>query len=661
VFPRSSSNTAVPCNCTQQQVCVPETMRGCIALALGLIYTQRANGFYLPGVAPHEYQDQDAIQLKVNKLSSSKTSLPYEFYSLPFCKPAKVDNFAENLGEILRGDRIESSKYELFMKHDEYCKVLCESDYTAEQIGEFAEKVMEEYRINMIVDNLPAATKFLDIDQNTVYSLGFPLGFIGSAKEESTKPNKPYLNNHLRFKILYHHEPTGYVGSRIVGFEVEAFSVAHKVDGDQKNTDGTQKLLTCAQEGTSEIGDFLMLNPKSGSKIYWTYDVLFEYSGIKWASRWDTYLNSADDDQIHWFSIINSLLIVLFLTGMVAMIMMRTLNQDVKRYNQLEGDDNQDETGWKLVHGDVFRAPKHPNALSVVIGSGVQLLSMSVITLGFAVLGFLSPANRGGLMTAMLLLFVFMGVLAGYVSSRMYKSFNGIAWKKNTVLTSLMFPGVVFLVFFILNFFVWGKGSSGAVPFGTLFALLFLWFGISVPLCFIGSYFGFRKKAIEYPVRTNMIPRQIPDQPWYMKTTFAVFVGGILPFGAVFIELFFILSSVWLNQFYYVFGFLGLVFLILVITCSEISIVLCYFQLCSEDYNWWWRAFLTSGSSGLYLFIYGIFYFSSKLDIHGFTSTLLYFGYMFIASYAFAVGTGTVGFLASFYFIQKIYDSIKVD
>ncbi len=35
-------------------------------------------------------------------------------------------------------------------------------------------------------------------------------------------------------------------------------------------------------------------------------------------------------------------------------------------------------------------------------------------------------------------------------------------------------------------------------------------------------------------------------------------------------------------QFYYLFGFLALVFLILIITCAEITIVLCYFQLCSE-------------------------------------------------------------------------------
>ena len=72
-------------------------------------------------------------------------------------------------------------------------------------------------------------------------------------------------------------------------------------------------------------------------------------STIRWASRWDTYLVMADD-QIHWFSIINSLMIVLFLSGMVAMIMMRTLHRDISKYNQLEtAEEAQEETGWKLV------------------------------------------------------------------------------------------------------------------------------------------------------------------------------------------------------------------------------------------------------------------------------------------------------------------------
>ena len=74
-------------------------------------------------------------------------------------------------------------------------------------------------------------------------------------------------------------------------------------------------------------------------------------------------------------------------------------------------------------------------------------------------------------------------------------------------------------------------------------------------------------------------PRANLCQAWYTTPLFSILVGGILPFGAVFIELFFILSSIWLHQYYYVFGFLLIVFVILIITCAEITIVMCYFQV----------------------------------------------------------------------------------
>ncbi len=41
------------------------------------------------------------------------------------------------------------------------------------------------------------------------------------------------------------------------------------------------------------------------------------------------------DDNIHWFSIINSFVIVVFLTGIVALIMLRILRKDFARYNEL--------------------------------------------------------------------------------------------------------------------------------------------------------------------------------------------------------------------------------------------------------------------------------------------------------------------------------------
>merc|ERR1719389_987057 len=186
--------------------------------------------------------------------------------------------------------------------------------------------------------------------------------------------------------------------------------------------------------------------------------------------------------------------------------------------------------------------------------------------------------------------------------------------------------------------------------------LMLLWFGISVPLVYLGSYLGYKLSPIEFPTKTNMIPRAIPEQAWYTPPAFSVLVGGILPFGAVFIELFFILSSIWLHQYYYVFGFL-----ILVITCAEITIVMCYFQLCAEDYNWWWRSFLTAGSSAGYMFAYSVFYFFTKLEITKLVSGLLYFGYMSIAALVFFVSTGTIGFYACYWFVWKIFSAIKVD
>ncbi len=110
-------------------------------------------------------------------------------------------------------------------------------------------------------------------------------------------------------------------------------------------------------------------------------------------------------------------------------------------------------------------------------------------------LGMLSPSYRGALVTTSLFLYVFMGLVAGYYGARLYRTLKGVQWKKISFLTAIFYPFVLFSVSFVMNFFIWGKKSSGAVPFSTMIALISMIFGISVPLVFVGYYFGYRKQV----------------------------------------------------------------------------------------------------------------------------------------------------------------------
>ncbi|XP_077388388.1 transmembrane 9 superfamily member 2-like [Festucalex cinctus] len=675
-------------------------MRRRIAFVFWLLFFlvshfRSCSAFYLPGLAPVNFCEegvgdpdcQTEIPVFVNRLDSQRSLLPYEYDAFDFCKDAKEWRPSENLGQVLFGERIVSSPYRFTFKKDVKCKAVCTKMYKKHNQEDttrldFLKMGMQlNYQHHWIIDNMPV-TWCYDVEDKQVYcNPGFPIGCFVTADGRPKDAcvinanfnwkNTFYVFNHVDIKIVYHKGAAdGWTGARLVGATLEPKSIKHT---DERNPN-------C--EGAIPMG--VPSRFDNNMSIVYTYSVTFEENdNIKWASRWDYVLVSVPHTNIQWLSITNSLVIVLFLSGIMAKIMLRTLHKDIARYNHQVDQENlklpstkqestpdnkqtllQDapkESGWKQVHGDVFRPPGQGLLLSIFLGQGTQIFIMTFITLVFACLGFLSPANRGALITCAVILWVLLGTPAGYVSARLYKTFGGEQWQTNALLTALLCPGIVFVRFCLMNLILWVEGSSAAIPFETLLTILAMWFGVSVPLTVIGAYFGFNKPAIEQPVRTNQIPRQIPEQSFFTKPIPGIVMGGILPFGCIFIQLFFILNSIWYHEIYYMFGFLFLVFIFLLITCSEATILLCYFHLCAEDYHWWWRSFLTSGFTAVYVLIYAVHYFFSKLQIIGAASTFLYFGYTMIMVFIFFLLTGTIGFFACFWFVKKMYSVVEAD
>ncbi|CAI5717095.1 unnamed protein product [Hyaloperonospora brassicae] len=613
-----------------------------VALAASALVAS-TKGFSLPGVQMVTYRKGETLPIFVNSLTSTETLLPLDYYSLPFCQPDKIEYKSENLGEYLTANRIENSPYEIKFLEDQECAVLCKQEYDEEAIAVWEDKIKNAYRVNWILDNLPATSVSLDGG----LAVGFPLGSFNAEVEVV-----PQLHNHMKIIIGYNNNPLNAGESsedegRIVDFQIVpySFEYAHSSFDEKKN-----RMASCEHSGGLKRSLYVRKNKDGKMPVFWTYSVEWVLDNEHdWRTRWDVYFDAGSGgNEVHWFSVINALVIVLFLSGMVGMILMRSLHRDINRYNRVpteeERAEEREESGWKLVHADVFRPPsKHPMLFCVMVGTGCQLLGMALVTLFFAAVGVLAPSNRG------------------YTSARTYKMFKGKRWQMCTVLTAVVFPGILFSLFFFLNLFVWGAGSDAAVPFGSILLVFFLWTGISVPLVFAGAYFGFKTAPITFPVATSNIPRPIPPQPSYMTHMSAAAVGGILPFGAIFVELFFVLSSLWTDKYYYVFGFLLLAFVILINTCAEITIVLTYFQLCAEDYNWWWRSFFVSGACGGYVFLYSTYYFWTRLDVANVIGAMLYFGYMAAISAALSLLTGAVGVGASLWFTRKIYASIKVD
>jgi MFS family permease len=570
----------------------------------------------------HHYHDGDKIELWANTVGPyANPTETYQFYHLPLCKPVKEVKKGRRLGEVIQGDRAVLSDYQLPFKEQFKEKKLCDLTLTKADVEKLKQAIKQLYYFEMIYDDLPIH------------------GFIGTTNNYQENPGEPikyYLYKHLDFFVEYNKD-------QVIRINASTGAFPHELpDFDDPALEGEESIdLTLTYSATWTETDFPY---KDRRKFYET--------------------GFFKDREIHWLSIMNSAVLVILLTGFLAIIIMRVLKSDYARYAKTADDieDDQADYGWKLIHGDVFRFPAYKNVFCAYLGIGAQFLVITAATLAFSLFGLYYPTNGGNMYASAIGLYAVTSGLAGFVSGRMYKQFNGDQWAWNIVLTATLFAVPFVCVVAYANSVAIYFHVTAALPFLTILEVVSIYAFVGFPLTVLGGITGRRLSGtFEAPCRTKNFPREIPAIPWYRTLPFQMLMAGFLPFSAVYIELFYIYSSVWGHFYYTLYGILCLVFLILLIVTACITVALTYFQLSMEDHRWWWTSFINGGSTGIFIYIYSICYYIYRSNMTGMLQGSFYFAYMLVVCYFFFILLGSVGFFSSLLFVRSIYRNLHSD
>mmetsp|Transcript_8510 Transcript_8510/g.25566 ORF Transcript_8510/g.25566 Transcript_8510/m.25566 type:complete len:621 (+) Transcript_8510:79-1941(+) len=599
----------------------------------------------LPGVSPDGYPAGEKLEILAHKLTSERSKVPFDYYSLPFCHSGKArSKYKFNLAQVLTGERTRATWYDVQMKVERNCEALCTAHFPKRSIKKLRRLINDKYKVHLSLDGLPVLMR----SSATSSRIGFPLGIV--------EQDKIFVYNHVQFTVLYSKPLLMQTESQeyqIVGFEAVPFSVKHPPIVNEG-----ESLPTCKDMASQPAHELIADEP---ADITFTYDVVFRESNIGWYNRWDAVTKSYPGRlQIQWFAIVNSSLLCLFLTTLIMLILLRTLRKDLFN-SDLVGSDL-DETGWKSLRRDVFRPPRDNVMLSILAGTGVQLVLIALVTLTLSLMGFITREYRGRLILAALVLWVLTSSVAGYAAARIHAFMDGTRMRDVALGTAFFIPGIVFSIIFALNVLFWFTRSIGGTSVVAFIILLLLWFCISVPLCYIGAQLGSYQKGSDPSSRYSSISREIPQQSVLFGVPMCIASGG-LPFGVLSVELLFILNSLWQNEIYKMFGFLFFVFLIVLVVSAETSVVVTYVKLINEDHRWWWNAFFSSASTGLYVFLYSVFYLlrHDTLDGLNILSDIVVLGYMSIISLLVGVMIGAAGFVAALWFVNTIYSGLRAD
>ena len=158
----------------------------------------------------YSHKGGEQLNIQVGSITSIKSLLPYSYYRLGICKPNPLEKEEDTLGEILSGEVIYKTNYEIYMNKNEYCKVLCTQVFDDTKVSNINKIYNKKYVTNWYLDKLPAGfVKYNPVSQERSidYSSGIPIGYevpSGDSKVSSKENKELFIYNHYQFIIYIH-------------------------------------------------------------------------------------------------------------------------------------------------------------------------------------------------------------------------------------------------------------------------------------------------------------------------------------------------------------------------------------------------------------------------------------------------------------------------
>lgn len=612
----------------------------------------------VPGASPHE---------------------SYRFFTLPYCF-RRASEQQQRQQQRSDDDGAEVSGIHLHFKRNETGRALCTwpagDDAGARRA--FARAVRRDMHFEMRIDGLPVYGRVGRHETSA--------GAVADQKDEKRGDGGGgdgiSVYTAFRFRIAYNDE------AQIVGASVHSANPVRL---------------------PSEASSW-----SSPAALTFTYDVAWTHSDRAYCDRHSDTLARAhaadahdddDDDEalyrnlfaIRWASMLNSLLIVALTGALAVAALARALRRDMARYTALAADDLDalesqcdDESGWKQVSGDVFRAPCRVSLLAMLYGVGAQMATLCLAVIVITSVGALYRA-RGAVGAVFRWAYAPTSAVAGYIGVGYYtrqlpppppppsssssasssspphtKSISPY-WRarrrQRRVLLATMacaVPATLLLLHLVLNALAAERGAQPLVSTRLLLSTAAWWLAGAIPALLLGAACARRVRArARNPCKTNAVPRALPPRAARVMRYRAVLAlaAGALPFISALLELHVLFISVWsttMRSAYQVCGFLLLAYVNMLTISAAAGAVTTYVLLNAEAYAWQWPAFGCGASVGAYALVY-VARFYRRSGMRGSLQLAAYGGYSVVLCAALSLICGAASFAGASVFARLIY------